>query len=162
MQKEMIKNIAELVFNENKKGYLESMATIQEIKKEIYRLNLIETKAKVINTILDKGVKRMGYVEVLELFRDYGVVRFEAKDYEEFEANLYYPSADMNADDYYDMNPQTEVYWNYSCFEDFDGVLEEHLDDFDGLCTLVLLPNDYLQEIPHECAYKLGGKEWQS
>lgn len=159
MQKEMIKNIAELIFNENKKDYLNGMRDIQEIKKEFYKLHLGETKNKVINDLLNKGVKRMDYVEVLELFREYGVVRFEAKDYEEFEANLYYPSADMFAEDYYDLNPETEIYWNYSCFEDYDGVVAEHLDDYDGLCTLVLLPNDYLQEIPHEYAYKLGGKK---
>jgi hypothetical protein len=159
MQKEMIKNIAELIFNENKKDCLASMQTIHKIKNEIYNLNLKETKNKVIENLIARGVKRMDYVEVLKLFKDYGVAKFEAKDYDEFEDNLYYLNDEKNVDNYYDINAETEVFWNYCCFEDFDGVLAEHLDLDEGLCTLVMLPNDWLQEIPHEYAYKLGGNE---
>lgn len=110
----------------------------------------------ILNSELVSKIKRVSYVECLEMFKDYGVVRFEAEDYDEFEANLYYPSADMNAEDYFDLNPETEVYWSYSCVEEFIEQIKAHIEaNENGLCDLVMLPNGFLQEIPYSYSYNL-------
>ena len=125
---------------------------------ESYILLAIQEKEiqDILNSELVSKIKRVSYSECLEMFKDYGVYNFEADSYEEFEHNLYYDWLDKDEDDYQKINHETEVYWSYSCVQEFIEQIEAHIEANEkGLCDLVMLPNGFLQEIPYSHSYNL-------
>jgi hypothetical protein len=146
----MIKNIAELILALNKEDYKQTLIDIKNMSNYIASEWAEENRMKLLDSGLTKLIKRVTYKECLDMF---DIETNLEVDEATFEDLLY--GWDNEKDEY----TQNEEYWSYNYVEDFEAVIKEHLDLDENLCTLVMLPNSYLQEIPHEYAYKLGGNE---
>ena len=148
------KYLAELIVELCNDDLERALDKANDIQNQIILMLEEKQREDILNSELVQSVKRVSYSECLEMFKDYGVEFFEADTWTKFEENLW--ETTYNGEyDCYQLNTETEVYWNFNAVEEFIERIKENTERNDGLCDLVMLPNNSLQEIPLEFAYRL-------